>query len=117
MNNRIHKKLQSSTLVEVLIGMTILMITMSIVFPMILKTQQESGVIQRTNAIIIGNTILEKMIATNTFEELELEQENYMITVEVSNDMLQETGRTVHILIRNKQGRELFVQDYYAIVE
>ena len=115
--NIIVRKLQSSTLVEVLVGMTLIMITMSIVFPMIVKSQHESGVIERSKATMIGNSILEKTIISKDFTDFTTEEERRIITKTVEKDITNENIRIVKINIQNKKGQILFDEEYTIEVD
>jgi len=115
--NIIVRKLQSSTLVEVLVGMTLIMITMSIVFPMIVKSQHESGVIERSKATMIGNSILEKTIISKDFTDFTTEEERRIITKTVEKDITNENIRIVRINIQNKKGQILFDEEYTIEVD
>ena len=111
------KKLKSSTLIEVLIGMSILMITMSLVFPLITRTEHQSGVIQRSKACMIGNSLLQKTIVTHDFSDWEFEDEQIKIIKTVEKDVLHENARIISIVISNKKGMVLFSQNYYELIE
>ena len=110
-------KLQSSTLIEVLVGMTIIMITMGIVFPMILKSQHESAVIERSKATMIGNSLLEKTIANQDFSDYEYEDEQIKVSKTVEKDVFHENARNIRIQITTLNGLVLYEQEYYALLD
>jgi len=112
-----HRNMRSSTLLEVLVGMTIIMITMSIVFPLIVKTQHESQVIVRNNAIMTGNSIIEQSKQHKDISEFVKQYAQFELHKTVEKHEVYEHIRKVNVTIKNKAQLELFNQDCYIELE
>lgn len=112
-----HIQLQSSTLVEVLVAMVIIMITTGIIFPIIFKSHKESNIIQQSQAIIIGRNTLEHMIAHDSFEETETEYNGFTIHTSIQNNLYNLHIKNITITVTDESEKNLFSQTYSICVQ
>jgi Tfp pilus assembly protein PilV len=106
----INKTLISSTLVEVLVGMVIIMITMSVVLHLTMKSQHELGVVQQSRAALIGASLMQKTRALQDIQETEYEEHHLTIQKTVEKDIVHQQLYTVTVRVKNAKSRDLFIQ-------
>jgi|SRR5690606_1184130 type II secretory pathway pseudopilin PulG len=116
MHNKVIKNtLVSSTLVEVLVGMTIIMITMSVVLHLTMKSQHELGVVQQSRAALVGASLMQKTRVLQDIQETEYEAHQLTIQKIVEKDIVHQQLYTVTIRITNAKSRELYLQSFRFI--
>jgi len=106
-------KLTSSTLIEVLVGMSILMITMSIVFIMIVKVQKESALLERSQAIIRAHSLVEEMLVNKEYKDSQYQYRNTNISVEVTSVVGIEKAKEIKLIVVIRD-KELYKQKYFV---
>lgn len=90
---------------------------MSIVFPMIIKTQHESQIIVRSKAVMTGNSILEQSKQQKDLTEFVKQYSMFEVQKSVEKHEVYEHIRKITVVIKNNANLELYNQDCIIEIE